>query len=86
METARSKAWATRRAKYGARGHAGAYTRPSDPVGRRALALVMRLHHEGALSEGQCCHALGLDRIEFRKLCDEVTGGPWGRACHLVSI
>ncbi len=69
----RAMAWVTRRARYGPQGHAGAYTRPNraDPVGRAALALVIRLHHEETLSEGQCCKALGLDRVAFRRLCDD---------------
>ncbi len=70
MISARAKAWQTRRAKYGDRGHAGAYRRPTDSLGRRALALVIRLHHEETLSEGQCCKALDLDRVAFRELVD----------------
>jgi hypothetical protein len=70
METARAKAWETRRQTYGPRGHAGSYQRPPDQLGRRALALVFRLHDEAALSEGQCCKALGLDRVSFRIMCD----------------
>ena len=71
-ELARHKAWATRRAKYGPRGHGGSYTRWSvEPVGLRALGLVVRLHREELLSEGQCCKALDLDRVAFRKLVDE---------------
>lgn len=37
MISAREKAWQTRRAKYGDAGHAGAYTRPTSAVGRRAI-------------------------------------------------
>lgn len=70
----RRRAWATRRAKYGQQGHGSSYTRwQVEPTGRRALALVIRLHHEEVLSEGQCCTALGLDRITFRTVCDEFT-------------
>lgn len=42
-------------------------------VADRAMALVIRLHEEATLSEGQCCKALGMDRVAFRKLCDERT-------------
>ena len=73
LSEARAKAWATRRAKYGARGHAGSYARLRiDFIARRALALVLRLHEDATLSEGQCCKALGLDRVAFRRLCDEL--------------
>ena len=71
METAREKAWKTRREKYGSAGHSGSYSRFPNATERRALALVILLHAEGTLSEGQCCKALGLDRVEFRKMCDE---------------
>jgi len=70
------RAWETRRAKYGDRGHNGAYIRPASALGRRALALVMRLHDEGTLSEGQCCKALDLDRVEFRIMRDAILGEP----------
>lgn len=36
-----------------------------------ALRLVWKLHAEGTLSEGQCCKALGIERVEFRIICDE---------------
>lgn len=67
---ARAKAWETRRAKYGPRGHDGYFNRPSHPLGLRALRLVIRLHNEGTLSEGQCCKALDIDRVEWRAICD----------------
>lgn len=66
----RAAAWETRRAKYGPRGHNGSYSRPYHPLGLRAIRLVLRLHEEGTLSEGQCCKALDLDRVEFRALVD----------------
>lgn len=67
----RAKAWETRRQRYGSRGHAGSYRRGAgEALEHRALALVVRLHHEGALSEGQCCCALKLDRVSFRTICD----------------
>lgn len=71
MHPAREKAWNTRREKYGERGHASAYRRPTNRTGALALSLVVRLHREGALSEGQCCKALEMDRIDFRHLCDK---------------
>jgi hypothetical protein len=36
-----------------------------------ALALIAQLAEDGTLSEGQCANALGIDRIEWRKICDE---------------
>ncbi len=74
----RKRAWITRRARYGPAGHRGVQTtykrpRAADQVGRRALDLVIKLHLEAVLSEGQCCKALGLDRVAFRKLVDEGT-------------
>lgn len=72
LSAVRRKAWETRRARYGASGHAGAYTRGpngSDPAGM--LSLIIRLLAEGALSEGQVARATGLDRITIRKLGDE---------------
>jgi hypothetical protein len=67
---ARAKAWVTRRAKYGPQGHASSYTRGG--IGRRALALIVSLHREEVLSEGQCCRALDLDRVAFRAICDRL--------------
>lgn len=40
--------------------------------GEAAVRLVVRLHEEDALSEGQCSKALGMDRLDFRRLCDDV--------------
>lgn len=74
LTTPRQKAWATRRALYGPSGHAGAYLLPKrvpgQSVGSRALRLVILMHREAVLSEGQCCHYLQMDRVEFRRLCD----------------
>lgn len=67
----RRKAWQTRRAKYGKCGHGSSYSRPPSSLGRHALALIFRLHDEMVLSEGQCCKALNLERVEFRTLRDE---------------
>lgn len=70
-QSPRDRAWATRREKYGEHGHAGSYRRPVDPVGRKALALVVSLHLQETLSEGQCCAALNLDRVSFRQIVDD---------------
>lgn len=81
---ARARAWATRKAKYGPRGHSGSYTR-RPPLGeglvRRALQLIVRLHLHGVISEGQCCNALNVGRIEWRTLVDAErarTGAEYG--------
>jgi hypothetical protein len=72
MKTALSEvriaAWKTRREKYGARGHAGSYARTLRE--RRALELIARLHREAVLSEGQCCQALDMGRVDFRAMVD----------------
>jgi len=70
LSEVRARAWKTRREKYGPAGHAGSYRRAESHLGQRALELVVRLHREALLSEGQCCRALRLDRISFRMLCD----------------
>lgn len=76
MAEVRRRSWITRRAKYGPGGHSGSYSRRAiDRIGARALALVVRLHREATLSEGQCCKALGLDRIGFRSLADQIDAG-----------
>src|SRR3546814_3317528 len=70
----RRKAWETRRAKYGPRGNNGSYARPATGQCARCAAmeaLIIRLHVEGALSEGQAAKATGLHRIRVRKLADE---------------
>ena len=50
LSVVRRRAWATRREKYGARGHGGAYTRGPSAAGVGALRMVIRLHAEGVLS------------------------------------
>ncbi len=37
-----------------------------------AVSLIMRLHNEGVLSEGQVAKALGMDRVTVRTLSDTV--------------
>ena len=63
----RRTAWETRRAKYGPKGHAGRYGRARP---NRLLDLVIRLHVEGVLSEGQVAAAAGIDRVSVRRLAD----------------
>lgn len=75
MTDARRKAWITRRLKYGPHGHGGTYSRASNACARceRLLPLIIRLHNEGTLSEGQVAMATGMHRIEIRRLADEAT-------------
>ena len=69
MNAVRKRAWATRRRKYGPRGHRGSYwRRPASVHG--AIAEIVKLLRDGVLSEGQAVRATGLDRIEVRRLAD----------------
>lgn len=73
LTKARKQAWETRRKRYGKKGHNSAYTRPPlccAPANPYARKLIVKLHLEEILSEGQASKALGMHRIEFRKLCD----------------
>ena len=70
LSAVRKRAWETRRARYGEQGHAGSYSRSHPHSG--LLALVIRLHVEGVLSEGQVASASGLSRVEIRRLADAV--------------
>ena len=45
---------------------------PTEQLRALALALIARLHNDGMLSEGQCCSALEMDRIEFRAMVDQL--------------
>lgn len=68
---ARKRGWETRRQKYGSTGHArGAYGHGGDHV-VSMQALLIRLHEEGVLSEGQVSRATGLHRITVRKMADD---------------
>jgi ribosomal protein S14 len=71
----RKRAWATRREKYGHLGHNGSYTREPGPCSAcdRMRAVLVRLHVEGILSEGQIAKATGMHRIDVRKAADEYT-------------
>ncbi len=68
LSAIRARAWETRRARYGQRGHAGSYSRSAAERG--ALGLVIRLLNEGVLSEGQVCRATQLDRVTVRAMAD----------------
>lgn len=70
----RKRAWETRRAKYGPRGHGGGYGR--GPGERGALRLVILMMNEGLLSEGQVSKATGLDRVTIRMLADDALQQP----------
>lgn len=70
---ARTKAWVTRRAKYGTKGHAGSYSREGAGVASlrwRALDWIIELHEKGVLSEGQCSKRLGIERVAWRIMVD----------------
>lgn len=70
-DQARAKAWRTRREKYGTRGHGGSYARGSSANElERAYALIARMWRDGALSEGQIAKALGIGRVDVRRMCD----------------
>lgn len=73
----RHRAWKTRRVKYGPRGHCGVYSRnPRTACGdcKRMTDLIVRLHVDGVLSEGQAAKATGLDRVALRIRADNVHG------------
>ena len=68
---ARKRGWDTRRQKYGSTGHArGAYGHGGDHV-VSMQDLLIRLHEEGVLSEGQVAKATGLHRITVRNMADD---------------
>lgn len=67
----RKQAWATRRARYGERGHSGSYSRFSASRRDAMLDLIIRLHAEDVLTEGQVAKATGLHRIEIRRLREQ---------------
>lgn len=68
---ARKRAWETRRAKYGSRGHGSNYGRPCATCAT-LKPLIVRLHNEGILTEGQAAKALCIGRIQFRVFADEL--------------
>ena len=64
----RRRAWETRRLKYGPKGHNGRYWRGATPKGM--LDLIIKLHVDGVLSEGQVAQATGISRVQIRILAD----------------
>lgn len=66
------RAWATRRAN----GNAPPLKADRDGM----LSLIIRLHVEEVLSEGQVAKATGLDRPEIRRLADECAAPTTGEA------
>lgn len=72
----RRAAWKTRRAKYGPTGHDGSYSRPVTRCGacQSMMDLIIKLHADGTLSEGQAAKATGLDRVELRRRVDAGCG------------
>jgi len=73
ISSIRKRAWQTRRAKYGVHGHNSSYSRASGPCAdcERMRDVLVRLHVEGVLSEGQASKAIGLHRIELRQRADD---------------
>lgn len=69
LKDVRKQAWETRRAKYGEHGHKGSYNYRRCHC-NQMTALLVKLHNEEVLSEGQVCRATGLDRVSIRKLAD----------------
>ena len=73
MYDVRKRAWATRRAKYGPRGHNSPYSRPRVVACEDCLRmthLIVKLYAEGVLSEGQASKATGLPRVDLRRMAD----------------
>lgn len=64
-------AWETRREKYGERGHSGSYAAHGRCGACQSMTdMIVRLHVEGVLSEGQAAKATGLDRVALRIKAD----------------
>jgi hypothetical protein len=72
LSEVRRRAWATRREKYGVKGHSGAYYRPTDSSVEPMRRLIAKLTNEGIISEGQGSKVTGLYRIQYRDLCIKV--------------
>ena len=70
----RRRAWKTRRAKYGHKGHDSAYRRPRGRCAdcERMQVMFARLLRNGLISEGTASRVTGLHRIELRKLVDRI--------------
>lgn len=76
MASSRAKAWATRRLRYGPRGHASSYhrgTTDSDAVlqRRRLCRLIAVVHAHDLMTEGQIAKAIDACRTEVRELEDD---------------
>lgn len=78
LSAVRRRAWATRRAKYGKFGHRGSYRcgcgRDADYAAAHSdmILLIVKLHIEGVISEGQASKAMHIGRIDLRKKADEL--------------
>lgn len=67
LSTVRKQAWATRRAKYGEKGHSGAYSANGRCGACHSMReAIIRLHNETVLSEGQAAKILKCSRIQVR--------------------
>ena len=74
LSAVRKQAWATRRAKYGDKGHSGAYSANGRCGACHSMReAIIRLHIGEVLSEGQTAKILKCGRIEVRRLSDETT-------------
>jgi hypothetical protein len=72
LSEVRKRAWATRRQKYGPRGHGGSYSRVRVTANQEGmLNLLIRLHLNAQVSEGQLSKAIGLHRVDVRRIVDE---------------
>lgn len=74
----RRRAWVTRRAKYGERGHNGSHLRSGGSKCQhcaRLIDAIVRLHIDGILSKGQAAKATGLHRIDLRERADAIING-----------
>ncbi len=70
------RSWVTRRAKYGAAGHDGAYATdhiPDGPLGTARVAIA-RLHNGGFIGTAAGAEACGLSVGRFMALADKVRG------------
>ena len=83
MNKVRQKAWQTRRAKYGDKGHGGSYSRSTDDKQRadRMEGFIIGLHNQEVLTEGQAVKATGLDRITLRIKADTLREQKEGTKC-----
>jgi hypothetical protein len=71
LSEVRRRAWETRREVYGSRGHSGPYRQTALCRDcERMRDMLVRLHNEGVLSEGQAVKATGLGRFDLRKRAD----------------